>query len=94
MENYISQIVHLPFNWNTRDTMVCRGQLLPISKYQALYVLLSNRFGGDGHETFALPDLRPWADAGPDYGKKIRREWHEDEIVPHMIIEGLFPQRE
>jgi hypothetical protein len=35
------------------------GQLLPISTYEALFILLGNRYGGDGWATFALPDLRP-----------------------------------
>lgn len=36
----------------------CDGQLLPISENDALFVLLGTTYGGDGQETFALPDLR------------------------------------
>ncbi len=36
----------------------CDGQLLDISKHQALYALLGTKFGGNGMTTFALPDLR------------------------------------
>ena len=36
----------------------CDGQLLPISKYQALFALIGTTYGGDGKTSFALPDLR------------------------------------
>lgn len=35
-----------------------QGQLLPIGQYPDLYDLLGTSFGGDGQNTFALPDLR------------------------------------
>src|SRR5690349_4395002 len=37
--------------------MFCMGQELPISEYDELFTLLGNTFGGDGMETFALPNL-------------------------------------
>lgn len=37
---------------------LCNGQLLPISQYASLFVILGTRYGGDGQVTFALPDLR------------------------------------
>jgi microcystin-dependent protein len=36
----------------------CDGQLLQISQNDALYSLLSTTYGGDGINTFALPDMR------------------------------------
>jgi microcystin-dependent protein len=42
-----------PAGWN-----FCDGSLLPISQYTALYNLLGTNYGGDGQNTFALPDLR------------------------------------
>ncbi len=38
--------------------MFCDGQLLPISEYETLFNLIGTTYGGDGQETFALPDLR------------------------------------
>ncbi len=38
--------------------MFCQGQLLPISEYETLYNLIGTTYGGDGIETFALPDLQ------------------------------------
>lgn len=34
------------------------GQVLPISGHDALFELLGTTYGGDGEDTFALPDLR------------------------------------
>ena len=36
----------------------CNGQLIPISENDALFTLLGTTYGGDGEETFALPDLQ------------------------------------
>lgn len=35
----------------------CAGQLLPVRQYQALFSLIGAEFGGDGRNTFALPNL-------------------------------------
>jgi len=42
-----------PLNW-----ALCSGQLMEISQYQELFTLLGTTYGGDGMQTFALPDLR------------------------------------
>src|SRR5919198_2564140 len=36
----------------------CNGQLLPISENETLFNLIGTTYGGDGQETFALPDLQ------------------------------------
>jgi microcystin-dependent protein len=41
----------------------CHGQLLPICDHAPLYSLIGTTYGGDGVETFALPDMRQ--DAAP-----------------------------
>lgn len=58
-ELYLSEIV-LAKNANTRVPkylVPCDGRLLRIRENQALYSLLMNRFGGDGQNTFAVPNL-------------------------------------
>lgn len=37
---------------------MCDGSLLPISENEAMFTLIGTTFGGDGQETFGLPDLR------------------------------------
>ena len=36
----------------------CAGQLMPISENDALFNLIGTTYGGDGQETFGLPDLQ------------------------------------
>jgi len=36
----------------------CDGQTMPIAENDALFTLIGTTYGGDGQETFALPDLR------------------------------------
>jgi len=38
--------------------VIPQGQILKISEYPTLYSILGSSYGGDGHTTFALPDLR------------------------------------
>lgn len=45
-------------NYAPQDWHLCDGQLLSINEHQALYSLLGTTYGGDGHSTFGLPDLR------------------------------------
>ncbi|UZK69002.1 tail fiber protein [Sphingomonas sp. S1-29] len=38
--------------------VLCDGRLLSIAAYDVLYTLLGTAYGGDGVNTFAVPDLR------------------------------------
>jgi microcystin-dependent protein len=44
-------------NFAPAGWMFCEGQLLPISENETLFQLIGTTFGGDGEETFALPNL-------------------------------------
>jgi microcystin-dependent protein len=44
-------------NFPPQDWSTCDGQLLSISQYEALFALIGTTYGGDGVETFALPNL-------------------------------------
>ena len=57
-EPYVGQIVAVGFNFAPRGWALCHGQLLPISNYSALFALIGTIYGGDGQQTFAVPDLR------------------------------------
>jgi microcystin-dependent protein len=37
--------------------MNCEGQMIPISEYEVLFNLIGTTYGGDGQETFQLPNL-------------------------------------
>ena len=47
MEPFIGQIELFPYDFAPQGWAPCNGQLLPISSYSALFVLLGARFGGD-----------------------------------------------
>jgi microcystin-dependent protein len=57
-EPYIGQIIMFGGNFAIRGYAMCDGQLLPISQYNALFAILGTTYGGDGRNTFGLPDLR------------------------------------
>jgi microcystin-dependent protein len=38
--------------------MLCAGQTLPISEYSTLFNLIGTTYGGDGQQTFQLPNLQ------------------------------------
>ncbi|MDP2303953.1 MAG: tail fiber protein [Ignavibacteria bacterium] len=55
---YLSSIALWPLSWAPEGWMLCQGQSLAVSQYQALYSLLGNTFGGTTNTTFNLPDMR------------------------------------
>jgi microcystin-dependent protein len=55
---YVGEIRMFGGNFAPAGWMFCVGQLLPISEYETLFNLIGTTYGGDGQETFALPDLR------------------------------------
>ena len=55
---YIGEIRMFAGSFAPVGWMLCNGQLLPISENDALFVLLGTTYGGDGQETFALPNLQ------------------------------------
>lgn len=58
MDNYIGEIRMFAGNFAPAGWALCNGALLPISEYDTLFNLIGTTYGGDGQETFALPDLR------------------------------------
>lgn len=58
MENFLGELRLMSFSRAPRGWAFCQGQLLQISQNKALYSLLGTAFGGDGLNTFGLPDLR------------------------------------
>jgi microcystin-dependent protein len=58
IEPYLGNVTVFAGNFAPRAWMFCQGQLLAIAQYDALFALLGTTYGGDGQNTFALPDLR------------------------------------
>ncbi|MGZ8216184.1 phage tail protein [Methylomagnum sp.] len=55
---YVGEIRMFAGNFAPAGWMFCEGQLVPISEYEVLFNLIGTTYGGDGQESFALPDLR------------------------------------
>ncbi len=55
---YVGEIRMFAGNFAPAGWLFCDGQLLPISENETLFNLIGTTYGGDGQETFALPDLR------------------------------------
>jgi microcystin-dependent protein len=55
---YVGQVKIFGFGFAPLYFAQCNGQILPVAQNQALYSLLANIYGGNGTQTFALPDLR------------------------------------
>ena len=55
---YVGEIRLLAFNFAPAGWAFCNGQLLDIASYDTLYNLIGTTYGGDGVNTFALPDLQ------------------------------------
>jgi microcystin-dependent protein len=57
-EPFLAEIRIMSFNFPPKGWSTCNGQLLPINQNQALFSLLGTTYGGDGQQTFALPNLQ------------------------------------
>ncbi len=54
---YIGEIRMFGGSFAPAGWALCNGQLLPISENDALFTLIGTTYGGDGQETFGLPNL-------------------------------------
>lgn len=55
---YIGEIRMFAGAFAPAGWMKCEGQILPISENSTMFSVIGTRFGGDGINTFGLPDLR------------------------------------
>lgn len=55
---YLGEIRMFAGNFAPNGWLFCEGQLLLIAEHDTLFNLIGTTYGGDGVETFALPDLR------------------------------------
>src|SRR3982750_4143183 len=55
---FIGEIRMLAGNFAPAGWAFCNGALMPISENDTLFSLIGTTYGGDGQESFGLPDLR------------------------------------
>lgn len=64
MDGTMANITLFAADFAPRNWALCNGAILSISTNQALFSLLGTVYGGNGIQTFALPDLRGRAAMG------------------------------
>jgi microcystin-dependent protein len=65
---YLGEIKMFGGNFAPRGYALCQGQLLSIAQNSALFAILGTTYGGDGVQTFGLPDLRGRVPVHPGQG--------------------------
>jgi microcystin-dependent protein len=57
-EPFLGELKIISWNFPPKGWAFCNGQLLPINQNQALFSILGTTYGGDGRQTFGLPNLQ------------------------------------
>jgi microcystin-dependent protein len=68
MDSYIGSIYSFGFDFAPVGWALCNGQTLPVAQNEALYSLLGIVFGGDGQQTFGVPNLQGRVPIGTGQG--------------------------
>jgi len=68
-------------NFAPAGWMLCQGQTLAISENDTLFNLIGTTYGGDGQETFNLPDLQGRAPLHMGQGPGITQNYTEGEAA-------------
>jgi len=55
---YVGEIRMFGGSFAPAGWALCQGQLMPISENDVLFNLIGTTYGGDGQETFGIPDLQ------------------------------------
>ncbi|WP_125716544.1 phage tail protein [Pseudoalteromonas rubra] len=58
VDAFIGELMPFSGVFAVRNHAECRGQLLSIAQFQAMFSILGTYYGGDGRTSFGLPDLR------------------------------------
>jgi microcystin-dependent protein len=68
-EPYVGQIISVGFPFAPVGWFLCDGKTLPIAQYDLLYTLIGTTYGGDGVNTFGLPNLNGRVPLGVGQGQ-------------------------
>lgn len=58
MDVYMGTVLTFAFNYAPSGWALCNGQIIGINQNQALFALLGTVYGGNGQQTFGLPNLQ------------------------------------
>jgi len=70
-DQYLGEVRMFGGTFMIRDWAACDGSPVPISQNETLFSLISNAFGGDGINSFYLPDLRGRIPIEQGYGPNL-----------------------
>jgi microcystin-dependent protein len=68
MEGVLAVVTMVAYDFSPKGWAYCNGQILPIAQNQALFSLLGTTYGGNGINTFALPNLMGRTPVGTGQG--------------------------
>ncbi|GGL19401.1 phage tail protein [Deinococcus radiotolerans] len=71
MDQFIGEIRVFPFSLIPSGWAPCIGQIMPIRQNTALFSVLGTTYGGDGTNTFGLPDLKGRVPLMPGQGDEL-----------------------
>lgn len=83
MDYFLGQINLFAINFQPSGWIPCDGRLMAVRSNQALFALLGTKFGGDGINNFAIPDLRTSM-----FGSNS-----DFKLIYYMCINGIWPPR-
>ncbi len=78
---YVGEIRIFAGNYAPAGWQICDGSLLAISDNDVLFSLIGTTYGGDGHTTFALPDLRGRLPVGQGNGLSMGEAGGVEEVT-------------
>jgi microcystin-dependent protein len=76
-DQYLGQLGLFGFGFPPKGWALCNGQTLSINQNQALFSLLGTTYGGNGIQTFALPNLQGQVPVGVGTGANQVITWGE-----------------
>ncbi|HLJ50888.1 MAG TPA: tail fiber protein [Bryobacteraceae bacterium] len=68
---YVGEIRMFAGNFAPVGWALCQGQTIPISENDVLFNLIGTTYGGDGQETFKLPDLQSRVPVHQDFSSFV-----------------------
>ena len=70
-EPFVGQIISVGFSFAPEGWFLCDGKSWPIAGYEPLYALIGTTYGGDGVQTFNVPNLNGRVPLGAGQGQGL-----------------------
>src|SRR3954470_8844752 len=86
---YMGELRIMPFAFAPKYWAQCNGQIMAIQQNQALFSLLGTTYGGNGVNTFALPDLTTYVPGHASPGLPLGSILGE---YSHTLLQTEIPQ--